>query len=276
NFQKSGSFKIRGATNAVLSLSDIEASHGVITHSSGNHAGALALAAGWRNIAAHVVMPRNTIAPKRDAAAEYGAEIVFCTATLADRERTLTQVLEYTNAEFIHPYNDLRIITGQATAALELCREIPGLDAVIAPVGGGGLLSGTAIAVSAVSPGTRIFGAEPEQANDAWQSFQMDKLILVQNPATIADGLRTSLGTLTFPLIKKYVTDIMTVSEAAIITAMRTVWERMKIIIEPSAAVPLAAAMSGSHDLKDKRLGIILSGGNADCDQLPWNIPHNR
>ena len=270
NFQKAGAFKIRGATNAVFSLGDQEASRGVATHSSGNHAAALALAARWRGVKAYVVMPENAPLVKRDAVANYGAEITFCKATLEAREEGVAKVVNHTGATFIHPYNDYRVISGQGTAALELCEEIPNLDAVMTPVGGGGLLSGTSIAVSAISPDTHVIGAEPEKADDAYRSFQGDRLIPVKNPDTIADGLRTSLGDLTFPIIRRYVEDIVTVSEEGIVNAMRHIWERMKIIIEPSAAVPLGALLTKRKAFSGKRIGIILSGGNTDLSDLPW------
>ncbi len=271
NFQKVGAFKIRGATNAVFSLGNQEASQGVATHSSGNHAAALALAAQWRGIKAYVVMPENAPFVKREAVANYGAEIIFCKPTLEAREEGVAKVVDQTGAIFIHPYNDYRVISGQGTVALELCEEIPDLDVVMTPVGGGGLLSGTAIAVSAISPDTHVIGAEPEKADDAYRSFHEDRLIPVKNPDTIADGLRTSLGDLTFPIIRRYVKDIVTVSEEGIVNAMRHIWERMKIIVEPSAAVPLGALLTKSAGLSGKRIGIILSGGNMDLSDLPWN-----
>jgi len=271
NFQKVGAFKIRGATNAVFSLGNQEASQGVATHSSGNHAAALALAAQWRGIKAYVVMPENAPLVKIEAVANYGAEIVFCKPTLEAREEGLAKVVDQTRATFIHPYNDYRVISGQGTAALELCEEIPDLDVVMTSVGGGGLLSGTAIAVSAISPDTRVIGAEPEKADDAYRSFQEDRLIPVKSPDTIADGLRTSLGDLTFPIIRRYVADIITVSEEGIVNAMRHIWERMKIIVEPSAAVPLGALLTKGAGFSGKRIGIILSGGNVELSDLPWN-----
>lgn len=270
NFQKVGAFKIRGATNAVFSLGDKEASQGVATHSSGNHAAALALAARWRGIKAHVVMPENAPDIKRNAVAGYGAEITICKPTLDAREKGLAEVVDLTGATFIHPYNDHRVISGQGTAALELCEEIPDLDIVMTPVGGGGLLGGTAIAVSAISPNTQVIAAEPERADDAYRSFRGGRIIPVNNPDTIADGLRTSLGDLTFPIIRKYVKEIVTVSEEGIIQAMRCIWERMKIIVEPSAAVPLGAILAKPIEFSGKRIGIIVSGGNVDLSNLPW------
>ncbi len=271
NFQKAGAFKIRGATNAIFSLSDEEAERGIATHSSGNHAAAVALAAQWRGVKAYVVMPENAPDVKRAAVAGYGAQIIPCKPTLQAREEGLAEVVEGTGATFIHAYNNHRVIAGQGTCALELCEEIEGLDVVMAPVGGGGLISGTAIAVSAVLDGGKVIGAEPEMADDAYQSLRAGKIIPIKNPDTIADGLRTMLGELTFPIIRKYVEKIVTVSEDAIIEAMRLIWERMKIIVEPSAAVPLGALLSKRKEIAGKRIGIILSGGNVDLTMLPWN-----
>ena len=270
NFQKVGAFKIRGATNAVFSLSEEKASKGVATHSSGNHGAALALAARWRGIRAYVVIPENAPQVKIDALANYGAEIIFCKSTVKDREERLAKVLERTGAALIHPYNDHRVISGQGTAAMELCEEIKKLDVVMTPVGGGGLLSGTAITVNALSPKTHVVAAEPEKADDAFRSFRAGKIIPVDNPDTIADGLRTSLGDLTFPIIKRHVRGIFTVSEAGIVAAMRTIWERMKIIVEPSAAVPVGVLLTRRPEFSGKRIGVILSGGNADLAHLPW------
>jgi len=270
NLQKAGAFKIRGACNAVFSLSDDEAKRGVATHSSGNHAAALALAARWRGIPAHVVMPENSPHVKKLAVAGYGAEIVFCKPTLEARERALAEVVARTGAAFIHPYNDLRVITGQGTAAIELCEQVQDLDLVVAPVGGGGLLSGTAVAVTLVSPKTAVIAAEPERADDAYRSFKSGRIVPSLDPNTIADGLRTSLGDLTFPIIQRYVRDIVLVSEEAIVEAMRCLWERMKILVEPSAAVPLGAVLSRRLDVAGRRVGLIVSGGNVDLDRLPW------
>ena len=270
NLQKAGAFKIRGACNAVFSLSDDEAKRGVATHSSGNHAAALALAARWRGIPAHVVMPENSPHVKKLAVAGYGAEIVFCKPTLEARERALAEVVARTGANVVHPYNDLRVITGQGTAAIELCEQVQNLDLVVAPVGGGGLLSGTAVAVALVSPKTAVIAAEPERADDAYRSFKSGHIVPSLDPNTIADGLRTSLGDLTFPIIQLYVRDIVLVSEEAIVEAMRCLWERMKILVEPSAAVPLGAILSRRLDVAGRRAGLIVSGGNVDLDRLPW------
>jgi threonine dehydratase len=215
-------------------------------------------------------MPENAPAVKRRAVAGYGAEIVSCRPTLAAREELLAQVVARTGAAVIHPYDDPRIIAGQGTAAAELCQDVVDLDVVMAPVGGGGLLGGTALAVRAISPRTHVLGAEPEVADDARRSLQAGRIIPSSYPDTVADGLRTSLGELTFPIIRQYVDDIVTAGEAEIIAAMRTIWERMKLVVEPSAAVPLAAVLSGRANLTGKRVGIILSGGNVDLDSLPW------
>ena len=270
NFQKVGAFKARGATNAVFSLSENEVSRGVATHSSGNHAAALAYAARLRGIAAYIVMPRTAPKVKQEAVAGYGAQISFCEPTLQAREENLAKVVEKTGAVFIHPYNDYRIIAGQATTALELLEEINELDIVLTPVGGGGLTSGTALTVKYLSPKTKMIATEPEQADDACRSFHAGKIIPSVHPDTIADGLLTSLGDKTFGIIHNYVDDIVTVSEDGIIQAMRLIWERMKIIVEPSAAVPLGAILTHRIDITGKRVGIILSGGNVALDKLPW------
>ena len=273
NFQKVGAFKFRGACNAVFSLSAEEASRGVGTHSSGNHAAALALAARLRGVRSYIVMPRNATRCKRAAVEGYGGDIIFCEPTEASRKEIMDEVLSETGAVFIHPFNAPYVIAGQGTAALELVEEVPGLDVVMAPVGGGGLLSGTALAVTGLSPGTRVIGAEPEGADDAYRSLQEGRIIPSVNPQTVADGLLTSLGENTFPIIRENVEQIVTVSEEAIIAGMRHVWERMKIVIEPSSAVPVGALLEGKMDLSGQRVGVILSGGNADLDKLPW-LPH--
>jgi threonine dehydratase len=271
NFQKVGAFKFRGACNAVFSLSDEEASQGVGTHSSGNHAAALALAARLRGVPAFIVMPKNASQVKKAAVAGYGAEIFPCEPTEAGRAERMAEVLKETRATFIHPSNDPLVIAGQGTAALELLEEVPDLDVMLAPVGGGGLLSGTALAVAGRSPDTRIIGAEPEGADDAYRSLQEGRIIPSVNPQTVADGLLTSLGDNTFAIIKERVGQVVTVSEEAIIAGMRHVWERMKIVIEPSAAVPVGALLEGKVDLSGLRIGVILSGGNVDLDNLPWS-----
>lgn len=270
NFQKVGAFKFRGACNSVLALSDEEAKKGVCTHSSGNHAAALALAARMRGIPAYIVMPENAPEIKKKAVAGYGAQITYCEPTLAARESTLKKVAAETGATEIHPYNYFNVICGQGTAAKELIEETGHLDILMAPVGGGGLLSGTAISAKAMLPNVRVIAAEPAGADDAFRSFQSKTLQPSVNPKTIADGLLTSLGSITFPIIQNEVDQIVTVSEESIVAAMRMVWERMKIIIEPSSAVPLAAILENKVDVKGKKVGIILSGGNVDLGKLPF------
>lgn len=270
NFQKGGAFKFRGATHAVMGLTDEQASKGVATHSSGNHAQALALAARMRGVQAHIVMPDTAPAIKVNAVKDYGGIVTFCVPTLEAREATLAQVINRTRAIEIHPYNDYRIISGQASAAAELIEETPSLDYIIAPVGGGGLLSGTILTASFISPSTKIIGGEPKNADDARRSFIEKKFIPSENPETIADGLRTSLGSLTYPIIMDGVHDILTVSEEAIIKAMFLLWERMKIVVEPSGAVPLAVIMEHRELFQGKNTGLILSGGNTDLNKLPW------
>jgi threonine dehydratase len=271
NLQRAGAFKIRGAGNAVLSLSDEEAARGVVTHSSGNHGAALALAARNRGIPAHVVMPRGSPRVKREAVAGYGAVVTECEPTVESREATARLVQEETGATPVHPYDDPRVIAGQGTAALELLEEVPDLDLIVAPVGGGGLAAGTALAASGLAPGCRVVAAEPAGADDTYRCFQAgERTPPAHPPETIADGLRTWVGALTFPLIQRLVCDVVTVSEEGIVTAMRHVWERMKLVIEPSAAVPLAAVLEGRLEVQGRRVGVIFSGGNVDLDRLPW------
>jgi threonine dehydratase len=270
NLQKVGAFKFRGATHTVGELSEKKAQHGVATHSSGNHAQAVSLAAKQRGIPAHIVMPENAPKVKVDAVRDYGAHITFCESTQEARETTLAKVVKETGATFIHPYDNPDIIMGQGSAAIELLEDKPELDIILAPIGGGGLISGTAIAASGFSPQTKVIGAEPEVANDAYLSFKTGERHPVQSTDTVADGLRTSLSELTFGCIQEHVDDIVTVTEQEIIDAMRFIWERMKIIIEPSSAVPVAAVFNGKVDVKNKKTGIILSGGNMDLDTLPW------
>jgi len=270
NLQKVGAFKFRGACNAVFSLSDEEAVRGVCTHSSGNHAAALALAAKMRGIPAYIVMPNNAPAVKKVAVAGYGGIITFCEPTLAARESTLAKVTQETGATVVHPYNDERVIAGQGTATLELLEDIPDLDVVITPDGGGGLLSGTSIAATELKKGIRVIAGEPEMADDAYRSLKAGEIMPSVNPKTIADGLLTSLGTLTFPIIQGRVEQIVTVSEAGIIASMRFVWERAKIIIEPSSAVAIGVLWEKKIDLTGLKVGVILSGGNVDLEKLPW------
>jgi threonine dehydratase len=270
NLQKVGAFKFRGACNAVFSLTEEDAQKGVATHSSGNHAAALALAARMRGIAAHIVMPSNSPEIKKKAVAGYGANITFCEPTLQARESTLARIVAETGATEIHPYNNFNVITGQGTAAKELIEDFGQFDIVMAPVGGGGLLSGTALTVKYLLPGCKVIAAEPAGSDDAFRSFHEKKIIPSVNPKTIADGLLTSLGERNFAIIMQNVDDIVTVSEEKIVEAMRMIWERMKIIIEPSSAVPLAAILEGKVDIQNKKVGIILSGGNLDLGKLPF------
>ncbi len=270
NFQKVGAFKARGACNAVFSLPENVAPRGVATHSSGNHAAALALAARERGIPAWIVMPSTAPAVKRAAVEGYGGRVVLCEPTLEARERGATRIIDETGAAFIHPYNDFRVIAGQGTAALELLDEIPDCNVILAPVGGGGLLSGTALTVSELAPAARVVAAEPTGADDALRSLEAGRIIPSIDPRTIADGLLTSLGDKTFPIIRDHVSKIVTVNDQEIVSAMRQVWERMKIIIEPSAAVPVAALLEGRADAAGKRVGVIISGGNVQLEDLPF------
>lgn len=270
NFQKVGAFKARGAFNAVLSLGEAEAARGVVTHSSGNHAAALALAARTRGITAHIVMPETSSEAKKAAVAAYGARISFCAPTLAAREAAAAAIVAETGARLVHPYDDDAVIAGQATAAVELIEAAPGLDVVMCPVGGGGLLSGTALATRWLQPGARVIAGEPAGADDAARSLAAGALTAVDRPQTVADGLRAGLAPRTFALIQANVDAILTVSEAAIVEAMRLIWEAMKIVVEPSAAVPLAALLERRPPLAGARVGVILTGGNVDLDRLPW------
>lgn len=270
NFQRVGAFKYRGATNAIQKLTDAQARNGVVTHSSGNHAQALALAAGVRGIPAYIVMPENSPKSKIEAVKSYGGNITFCEPTLEARERNAQMIIEKTGATMIHPFDNTDIIAGQGTAAKELIWEVGNLDIIIAPVGGGGLISGTAISTKSITPETIVYAAEPELANDAQLSFRSKTLIPSIYPNTLADGLRTSLSELTLSIILKYVDDILTAKEETIIKAMHIIWQRMKIIVEPSAAVPLAIILENPQLFENKSVGIILSGGNVDLDNLPF------
>ncbi len=270
NFQKVGAFKFRGASNAVFSLNDSEALRGVATHSSGNHAAALALAARSRNIAAHIVMPSTSPAIKKTAVESYGGRITLCEPTLKARESTLAEVVALTGATEIHPYDNFHVIAGQGTAVKELLEDWGEFDVIIVPVGGGGLLSGTAITVKHLLPNCMVIAAEPAGADDAYRSFHTKTLHPSVNPTTIADGLLTSLGQRNFQIINEKVDDIVTVTEENIVNAMRIIWERMKIIVEPSAAVPLGAIIEGKIDVSGRKVGIILSGGNLDLGNLPF------
>ena len=273
NFQKIGAFKIRGGMNATLSLSPEQLKNGIATHSSGNHAQALAYAAKTLGIKAYIVMPSSSPQVKVDAVRGYGAEVIICEANQAAREAALNKVVSETGAAFIHPYDDYRVITGQATCVKELIEEITTLDAVITPVGGGGLLSGTCLGAAYFKPGLKVYGAEPEGAADAVLSIQSGKVEKAPFIKTIADGLMTTLSEQTLSIIKEYVTAILLVSEEEIIAALRLIYERMKIIVEPSCVVPFAAAMRNAHLFKGKKVGIILSGGNVDLTKFGTWFP---
>jgi threonine dehydratase len=270
NFQKVGAFKYRGATNAVLSLPDALAANGVATHSSGNHAAALALAARNRGIKCYVAMPENAPKAKVEAVMHYGAEITFCQPTLASREETLNEIVLKTGATFIHPYDNFNVICGQGTAAKEFLEDEPRLDILLVPVGGGGLLSGSAITAKEIRPVIQVFGCEPANADDACRSFHSGVLHPSVSPNTIADGLLTSLSEMTFAIIRQHVKDIITVKESSIVAAMRLIWQRMKIIIEPSSAVPVAVLLDNRKKFARKKVGIIISGGNCDLSNLPF------
>jgi threonine dehydratase len=270
NLQQGGAFKIRGATNAIFSLSDAEAARGVVTHSSGNHAAAVALAARRRGIHAWVVMPSNVPEVKRHAVEGYGGEITLCEPTLRAREESAAKIIERTGAVMIHPFDDDRIIAGQATAALELLEDVPDLDFILAPVSGGGLLSGTALAAKALRPGIQVIGCEPKNADDAFLSMASGHLETMDHPDTIADGLRASLAQRTFEILRRNVDRIVVVTEEEIVAAMRQVWERMKIIIEASSAVAVSPALKRQLGAEGKKVGIILSGGNVDLAHLPF------
>ena len=274
NFQKVGAFKVRGAVNAVFSLNEEELSKGVCTHSSGNHAQALAYAAKLKNIPAHIVMPNNAPSVKKNAVLGYDAQVIECEPTLVAREATVQQVAKEKKCTLIHPYNDLRIITGQATAAKEVFEELGSdqLDYLLTPIGGGGLLSGSILSAKHLASNTKLIGCEPHGANDAYQSFQQKKYIPSIEPKTIADGLLTSLGTLTYPIISENVHDILTVKDDEIIAAMKLTWERMKIIIEPSSAVCLAIVLKNAALFSGKKVGIIITGGNVDIKTISQHL----
>jgi threonine dehydratase len=272
NFQKVGAFKARGATNAVFALDDETARRGVATHSSGNHGAAVARAAKLRGIPAHIVMPSNSARVKIRAVEGYSAQVVFCEPTEESREIKCAEAISQTGATLIHSFENEHVIAGQGTAAMELLEDIPDLDVIMCPVGGGGLLSGTAIAAKSMRPQIKVIAVEPENADDAAQSFRAGRRLVTEKKFTIADGLRTNIGEPNFAIIQQYVDDIVTVNEEAIVSAMRTIWETMKIVIEPSAAVPYAAIAERIIDVEGKRVGIILTGGNVDLDALPWTV----
>lgn len=270
NFQKAGAFKVRGASNAVFGLSDEMAAKGVATHSSGNHALSLSYAAGRRGIPCHVVMPRTAPQAKKDAVIGYGGKITECEPSTSSREAVFEQVQAQTGADFVHPYNDPRVIAGQASCSLELIEQVGPLDAVVAPIGGGGMISGTCLALSNVAPDTRIYAAEPKNADDAARSFKAGHIIADDAPDTVADGLKVPLKELTWHFVSNHVSDVLIATEDEIIDAMKLIWKRMKIVMEPSSAVPLATILKNKDLFAGKRVGVIITGGNVDLDSLPW------
>lgn len=271
NFQKAGAFKARGASNAVFGLTDEQARKGVATHSSGNHGTCLSYAAGRRGIPCTVVMPRTAPQAKKDAVKGYGGRVVECEPSTSSREAVFAEVVAETGAEFVHPYNDHRVIAGQATCSAELIEQVDNLDAVVAPIGGGGMVSGTCLTLSNLAPSIKIYAAEPEQADDAYRSFKAGHIIADDAPNTVADGLKVPLKELTWHFVKNNVTDILTASEDEIVEAMKLIWKRMKIVMEPSSAVPLATILKNPKIFAGKRVGVIVTGGNVDLDKLPWN-----
>ena len=270
NFQKTGSFKIRGATNSILQLNDKEIKNGIITTSSGNHGAAVAFIANKIGASSKIIMPNNTPKNKIENVERYGGEILYCEPNIKSREYTLKKMVQKSGGSIIHPYNDEKIIAGQGTAAKELIEKVPDLDAIICPVSGGGLLSGTLLAAKNLKPGIKVFGAEPENADDTYRSILNNKIMSNKTTNTIADGLRAQVGTITFPIIKKNVDKILLVSEEMIISSMYMIWQRLKIIVEPSCSIVLAALMINSKRFLNKRVGLILTGGNFDLKQIPW------
>ena len=270
NFQKVGAFKYREATNAVLQLSAEELKQGVATHSSGNHGQALAKAAKIANSKAYIVMPNNAPKVKIEAVKGYGAEVIFCEPTLEARETTLQKVIDQAGAVFIHPYNNYDVIAGQATCAKELINQVDGLQIILAPVGGGGLLSGTLLSAYYFAPNIEVWAGEPENVNDALLSLKRGEIVEAPITPTIADGLKTSLGDKTFPIIQEHIYGILTVTEEEIVDAMKLIWQYLKIIVEPSCVVPLAAIIKNPVLFHDKKVGVILTGGNVDLEKLPF------
>lgn len=270
NFQKAGAFKVRGASNAVFGLRDDQLAKGVATHSSGNHALSLSYAAGRRGIPCNVVMPRTAPQAKKDAVQGYGGVIVECEPSTSSREAVFAEVQARTGADFVHPYNDPRVIAGQGTCSRELLEQVPGLEAVIAPIGGGGMISGTCLTVSSTAPGVKVYAAEPKNADDAYRSFKAGRIIADDAPDTVADGLKVPLKDLTWHFVSRHVTDVFTATEQEIIDAMKLTWKRMKIIIEASCAVPLATILANPEVFRGRKVGVIITGGNVDLDTLPW------
>ena len=271
NFQKAGAFKARGACNAVFGLSDAQAAKGVATHSSGNHGTCLAYAAGRRGIACTVVIPRTAPQAKKDAVKGYGGVVIECEPSTTSREAVFAEVVAKSGAEFVHPYNDPRVVAGQGTCSKELTEQVAGLDCVIAPIGGGGMVSGTCLALSNLAPTIKIYAAEPKQADDAYRSFKAGHIIADDAPNTVADGLKVPLKELTWHFVSQHVADIFTASEQEIIDAMLLIWKRMKIVVEPSSAVPLAVILKNKKQFADQSIGVIVTGGNVDLEKLPWN-----
>lgn len=270
NFQEAGAFKVRGACNAVFGLDEAKAKIGVATHSSGNHALSLSYAAGRRGIGCTVVMPRTAPQAKKDQVRYYGGEIVECEPSTSSREATFAEVVAKSGAEFVHPYNDPRVIAGQGTCSLELNDQVEGLNAVIAPIGGGGMVSGTCLTLSSVAPQIKIYAAEPKNADDAYRSFKAGHIIADDAPETIADGLKVPLKERTWHFVSNFVTDILTASEEEIVDAMKLTWKRLRIVMEPSSAVPLATILKNKDVFAGQRVGVIITGGNVDLDKLPW------
>jgi threonine dehydratase len=274
NFQEAGAFKVRGASNAVFGLTEEQAMKGVATHSSGNHALSLAWAAGRRGIPCNVVMPRTAPQAKKDAVRRYGGTITECEPSTSSREAVFAQVQAATGSEFVHPYNDPRVIAGQGTCSRELMEQVERLDAVMAPIGGGGMISGTCLTLSTLAPQVKVFAAEPEQADDAYRSFKAGRIIADDAPVTVADGLKVPLKELTWHFVQRHVTDILTASEQEIIDAMKLAWKHLRVVMEPSSAVPLAVILKHKARFAGQRLGVIVTGGNVDLDSLPWTQRH--
>ena len=272
NFQKAGAFKVRGATNAVFGLSEEDAAKGVCTHSSGNHALSLSYAAGRRGIPCNVVMPRTAPEAKKAAVRGYGGIITECEPSTTSREAVFAEVQAATGGNFVHPYNDPRVIAGQGTCSVEFMEQTGGVDIMVAPIGGGGMISGTCLTLSNIAPEVEIIASEPEQADDAYRSFLAGRIIADDAPVTIADGLKVPLKELTWHFVRNHVTEIQTASEQEIIDAMKLTWQRMKIVMEPSCAVPLATILKNKERFKGKRVGVIVTGGNVDMDKLPWML----
>ncbi len=270
NLQPPGAFKVRGASNAVFGLPEDRVAKGVATHSSGNHALCLSYAAGRRGIPCNVVMPRTAPQAKKDAVIAYGGKITECDPSTSSREETFARVQAETGGDFIHPYNDPRVIAGQATCSKEFLEQVEDLDILIAPIGGGGMISGTCLTVSSMAPHVKVYAAEPEQADDAMRSFRAGRIIADDAPETIADGLKVPLKELTWHFVSKHVTDILTASEREIVDAMKLSWKRLRVVIEPSCAVPLAVILKNPDIFAGRRVGVIVTGGNVDLDRLPW------